>query len=323
MRFIIYNYYNNNHKKTTLDSCYCTVTVYIVIVLHNYYTGHCVQLLKVGLEMEENIQQLKIDFADIVVGACRWLRNRYPNAEDAAVWLNEALKGLQSEPLVVKGSVSDHSTLLEKLQEKWSFTNRTFLQQLIEKTVSRALIKKINKYEEHFKKVCDSITISNKAIQKEMIFEPYDESKPCLVIVITSVSHLDDIKVFLMDVFNIHERHLRIHKIASGCVEVSLQFEACMKPYIQGCVDKKCEEVKHYAKMYIEEDQVEIRQAQPQAVTNKVQQKKRRPTKAKARQVKMRSCRYTAQSKLGKHPHITEDTSKGYSLRKKAKRDMQ
>ena len=42
--------------------------------------------------MEEGIFKLTTEFADIVVEAHKWLKNHYPDAEDAAVWLNQVLK---------------------------------------------------------------------------------------------------------------------------------------------------------------------------------------------------------------------------------------
>ena len=54
-----------------------------------------------------------------------------------------------------------------------------------------------------------------------------------------------------MEVFHIYRRYLRVHKIKPGCVEVTLQFPANMELLLQACIDKKCESVKHYAKMHI------------------------------------------------------------------------
>ena len=66
-----------------------------------------------------------------------------------------------------------------------------------------------------------------------------------------NITYFDDIELFLREVFDIYRRYLRVHKIEPGCVKVTLQFDANMEPFLQDCIDKKREAVKHYAKMHI------------------------------------------------------------------------
>ena len=95
---------------------------------------------------------LKTEFADIAVVALRWLDKRYPKAKDAARWLNEILKGLQSEQLVVpSSSVSNDGTLSDQLSQKWTFTNPVLLQKLVTKIGNEELIERMKQYKENFK----------------------------------------------------------------------------------------------------------------------------------------------------------------------------
>ena len=102
-------------------------------------------------------------------------------------------------------------------------------------------------YNEEFKYVRRSIPINN----QEVTFEDYDLNKPCLILIFESITYFNDIEIFLDEVFHIYRRYLRVHKIKPGCVEVTLQFPANMELLLQVCIDKKCESVKHYAKMHI------------------------------------------------------------------------
>ena len=179
--------------------------------------------------------------------ALRWLRERYPKAQEAAIWLNEMLRGRPSEPLVAEDSVQNHDALRKLLQTKWSFTNSRFVQGLVECTGDEALIERMNNYNEEFKHIRYSIPISN----QEVTFEDYDPNKPCLILIFESITYFNDIEIFLDEVFHIYRRYLRVHKIKPGCVEVTLQFPANMELLLQACIDKKCESVKHYAKMRI------------------------------------------------------------------------
>ena len=182
--------------------------------------------MEVDSKMEKNIKQLKSDFSMIVVSACSWLRNHFPEAEDATVWLNEILKVHQQDPPVVQGVVRDHPALREQLQAKWSFVNPDILQRLVNEigTNEVELLENMTKYKEKFKKVCAMIPIS-----KEVESESCDHTKPCLILKITEVSDFPDIEVFLTEVFGIYKRYLRIHKIQQDCVGI----------------DKNCEAAKH------------------------------------------------------------------------------
>ena len=180
--------------------------------------------------------------------ALKWLDHLYPETKDAVRWLNATLRGLQSEPLVVpSSSVSDKIPLDDQLQKRWSFTNPAILEGLVEKTNDEDLIERMKKYNEHFKYVRRSIPISNQKI----ILEPLDLDKPCLILIFKNITYFDDIELFLREVFDIYRRYLRVHKIEPGCVKVTLQFDANMEPFLQDCIDKKREAVKHYAKMHI------------------------------------------------------------------------
>ena len=131
--------------------------------------------------------------------ALRWLKDRYPDAQDAAVWLNEMLKGPQSEPLTVEDNIGNHDALWKMLQTKWSFTNTRFLQGLVESTEDAALIERMCNYNEEFKFVRRSIPISN----QEVAFEEYNPNKPCLILIFESITYFNDIEIFLDDVFHI------------------------------------------------------------------------------------------------------------------------
>ena len=69
-------------------------------------------------DIQTRINNLRTEFAAIVVQALKWLDHHYPETKDAVRWLNESLRGLQSEPLPVpSSSVSDTVPLDEQLQE--------------------------------------------------------------------------------------------------------------------------------------------------------------------------------------------------------------
>ena len=204
--------------------------------------------MTLAYDVQTRIGKLRTEFGDIVVQALKWLDHRYPETKDAVRWLNATLRGLQSEPLVVpSSSVSDNIPLDDQLQKKWSFTNPAILEGLVEKTNDRDLTERMKKYNENFKYVCRSIPISN----QEIIFERFNHNKPCLTLIFENITYFDDIELFLREVFDIYRRYLRVHKIEPGCVKVTLQFDANMEPFLQDCIDKKCEAVKHYAKMHI------------------------------------------------------------------------
>ena len=180
--------------------------------------------------------------------ALKWLDHYYPETKDAVRWLNATVSGLQSEPLPVpSSSVSDEVPLDDQLQKMWSFTNPAILEGLVEKTNDEDLIERMKKYNEHFKYVRRSIPISNQKI----ILEPVDLYKPCLILIFKNITYFDDIDLFLREVFDIYRRYLRVHKIEPGCVKVTLQFDVSMEPFLQDCINKKREAVKHYAEMRI------------------------------------------------------------------------
>ena len=218
--------------------------------------------VKLDHDIEKRIDDLKTEFADIAVVALRWLDKRYPKAKDAARWLNEILKGLQSEQLVVpSSSVSNDGTLSDQLSQKWTFTNPVLLQKLVTKIGNEELIERMKQYKENFKCVRRSIPISD----QEVTFETFDPRNKCLILILENISDFDDIELFLGKVFDIYKRYLRIHKIEPGCIKVTLQFDASMESHIQACIDKKYEEVKHYAKMYIvsKKEQTETPETHP------------------------------------------------------------
>ena len=203
-------------------------------------------------DIQTRIGKLKGDYADIVVKALRWLNTRYPEDRDAVRWLNEILRGLQREPLVLpRKSISDKIPLDDQLQERWSFTNPAVLRRLVRETHDSNLNEQMDKYIEDFKDVRSSIPISDQELKKELIFEPFEPDKPCLILVLERITYFGDIDVFLKEVFDIYTRFFRIHKIEPGCIKVTLQFDTSMESHIQARIDDKYEAVKHYAKMHI------------------------------------------------------------------------
>ena len=152
-------------------------------------------------DIQARITDLRTEFADIVVLAFRWLENHYPEPRDAVRWLNEVLRGLKNEPLVIPNG---NIPLDKVLQEKWSFTNPAILEGLIQKTNDNDLIRRMKKYNEDFKYVRRSIPISNKKI----VFEPHHCDKPCLIIIFKNITYFDDIEIFLREVFDIYRRYL-------------------------------------------------------------------------------------------------------------------
>ena len=69
--------------------------------MSSHTENHEAEILKLDGTTEEQIGNLKLDFAAIVTETRRCLRDRYSNPEDAASWLNEILRGTQDEPLVI------------------------------------------------------------------------------------------------------------------------------------------------------------------------------------------------------------------------------
>ena len=207
--------------------------------------------------IEEKIDNLKAEFAAIVTETRKCVKARHSDPEDAASWLNEILRGTQNEPLIVEESAPDYSNLFRQLQKKWSFTNHDLLQQLLDKLKDDLLNEKMKVYKESFDTFCHSFSSLLPSINNESVtrFEPCDPSQPCLVLIFESVSKFYDIEVFLTDVFSIHKRYLRVHKIELGSIKkVTLQFAPSMKPLLQDITDKKQEAAKHYnvTSMHIE-----------------------------------------------------------------------
>ena len=186
--------------------------------------------------VEKEIDKLKIDYAAIAIEACECLENHKPSlsAVYRAVWLNDRLRGSQDEPLIVAEGVSTYSDLFAKLQKKWSFTNPDLLKQLLQKLGNHSLLEKLDGYIKRFDFVCSTFPID-----KPVRFEPYDESQPCLVLIL-SFETLDDLKVILKDVFDIYKRYLRVHMITPGNIkEVTIQFPTGMTKLVQECIDEK------------------------------------------------------------------------------------
>ena len=121
--------------------------------MSSHTENHEAEILKLDGTTEEQIGNLKLDFAAIVTETRRCLRDRYSNPEDAASWLNEILRGTQDEPLVIEESVSDYNNLFRELQRKWSFTNPDILQQLLDKLKDAPLNQKMRLYKEKYEQI--------------------------------------------------------------------------------------------------------------------------------------------------------------------------
>ena len=265
--------------------------------------------------MEEGIFQLRRDFSDIVLEVYRWLKNRCPDADDAAVWLNQALK-IDKKASNVLQNVRDHTTLMEQLQEKFHYTTPDFLHQFIRITASRDLNKRIEKYKEDFKNFCQTIIITVNEKKKEIELAPHDMSKPCLILKFLSVTSFDEIEAFLDDCFGIDKRYLRTHKIGSGCVEVTLQFEASMEQHFKDCIDKmkKRKADKLSVEMLIESAEILIRRnqkdtAQPD-VKGKDTKKKKIPLALHQYELRQRPILYMFETRSRRHTTETYTSMK-------------
>ena len=206
--------------------------------------------LKLGDDTQDRIDGLQSEFAEIALEASKCLKNKYPDdPETAGKWLNEVMRGIQDEPLVVGAGVTavSHDDLFKHLQTKWSFTNPTNLEKLIRKlqTAPRSLKEKIREYTKKFKDFCHSLSLDGNT---QLHFETLDGKQPCLIIEMTAIEQdFDEILAFLEDVFGIYKRYFRIHKIEPGCIKITLQFPPDMQQLIQGCIDRKCDALKQYA----------------------------------------------------------------------------
>ena len=74
-----------------------------------------------------------------------YLKKSYPDPEGLMVLLNGLLKSDSKESLMIKVAVTTHGELFLQLQRKWSFTNPTILQQLINYLTGEALQQKMRK----------------------------------------------------------------------------------------------------------------------------------------------------------------------------------
>ena len=206
--------------------------------------------LKLGDDTQDQIDGLQSEFAEIALEASKCLKNKYPDdPETAGKWLNEVMRGIQDEPLMVGAGVTavSHDDLFKHLQTRWSFTNPTNLEKFIRKlqTAPSSLQEKIKKYMKKFKEFCHSFSLDGNT---HLHFETLDGKQPCLIIEMPAIEQdLDEIWAFLQDVFGIYKRYFRIHKIEPGCIKVTLQFPADMQQLIQGCIDQKCDALKQHA----------------------------------------------------------------------------
>ena len=101
---------------------------------NNYIEEHkSAEHLKLGGDTQHQIDGLQSEFADIALKASECLQEKYPDAGKAWKWVNEVLRGIQGEPLIVGAGVTaaSHDDLFKHLQTKWSFTNPT-LRSLLE-----------------------------------------------------------------------------------------------------------------------------------------------------------------------------------------------
>ena len=203
--------------------------------------------LKMGSAQVKETENLKEMFADLAAQAYKDFKRPSlvvdPAADipSVAVWLNEKLRGAQDEPLAIEVDVKNYDELFRALQQRWSFTRPTFLQQLTKIIKNEALSQKMKEYIEKYNSFCSSLKLN-----KTASLEDYDSSKPCLILIFESGTTFEDVEVFLRDVFSIYTRYLRVHKIEPGSVKVILQFPASMEPLLQACIDQKRAASKHY-----------------------------------------------------------------------------
>ena len=216
-----------------------------------FFTGdHKAATLTISCSTQEQIADFKRRFAFLSMEATEYLKKRFPDPESLIVLLNDLLKIDLKEPLMIEQPVATHLELFLQLQKKWSFTNPTILQQLINYLAGEDLQQKMRKYSQEYDSFCQSLKINESSLQKGIHFDEYDTTKPCLIVIIESGPlNLHEIYVFLDNVFGIYKRYLRLHKIEPGCIKVTLQFPPSMIQLIKACIDQKSEAVKRYAKM--------------------------------------------------------------------------
>ena len=207
------------------------------------------------VNIQQKIARLKLEFTNIATKAFEVLKQQHSNSGSLTVWLNELLKGDLKEPLMCETIAVNHDELFLLLQKKWSFTNPDILEQLINYMDNKALQQSIKDYRKDYKSFCQSLQFSEKSLlEKGMQFSARDPSRPCLVLIIESgPMTLQEIYLFLDNVFGIYKRYMRVHKIEPGCIKVTLQFPLGMKKLIEACVDEKLEFTHQYGEVKIEE----------------------------------------------------------------------
>ena len=219
---------------------------------------HPAATMTISCSTQKQIADFKIRYAFLALEATEYLKKSYRDPETLMVLLNDLLKSDLKEPLTIEKPVATHGELFLQLQKKWSFTNPTILQQLIKNLAEEALKQKMRTYSQEYDSFCQSLKIDESSLGKGIHFDDYDATNPCLIVIIESSQEgpadpleLNDIYVFLDNVFGIYKRYLRLHKIERGCIKVTLQFPPSMTKLIQACIDQKGDAVKRYAKMQL------------------------------------------------------------------------
>ena len=126
----------------------------------------------------------------------------------------------------------------------------------------------------HTKRLLISFVPLFQSKKKSVEFEPFDPKQPCLVLIFESATNWYNIELFLIEVFNIYQRYLRVHKIEMDSVQkVTLQFATSMEPHFQDLNDQKRELAKHYnvADMHIETENTPATAAAPDSIATEDQ----------------------------------------------------
>ena len=226
------------------------VCVYFEVTI---LTGdHPAATMTISRSTQEQIAGFKKRYAFLAMEATEYLKKSYHDPESLMVLLNDILKSDLKEPLMIEQPVATHGELFLQLQKKWSFTNPTILQQLISYLAGEALQQKMRKYSQEYDSFRQSLKINESSLQRGIQFDEYDATNPCLIVIIESGPlDLNEIYVFLDNVFGIYKRYLRLHKIEPSCIKVTLQFPPSMTQLLKACIDQKGEPVKQYAKMQL------------------------------------------------------------------------
>ena len=168
---------------------------------------------------QEQIADFKKRYAFLAMKATDYLKKSYCDPESLMVLLNCLLKSDSKEPFMIEQPVATHAELFLQLQKKWSFTNPTILQQLINYLTGEDLQQEMKKYSQEYDSFCQSLKINESFLGKGIHFDEYDAAKPCLIVVIESGPlDFNEIYVFLDNVFGIYKRYLRLHKIEPGSI---------------------------------------------------------------------------------------------------------